>query len=111
MISGVEQSSSLRSDQQQAVELQNKVAGNYTKKNINCHGCENNCTVTKMIFPNGNTFYSGNRCEKIYTNGGKAERRGVNLPAIKLDLLFDRKTAPELNPEAGHWDSQSFKSV
>lgn len=84
--------------QQQAVGLQINVAGNYTKKNINCHGCENKCTVTKMIFPNGNTFYSGNRCEKIYTNGGKAERRGVNLPAIKLDLLFDRKTAPDSTP-------------
>ena len=85
-------------DQQQAVGLQINVAGNYTKKNINCHGCENNCTVTKMIFPNGNTFYSGNRCEKIYSNGGKAERRGVNLTAIKLDLLFDRKTAPDSTP-------------
>ena len=51
-----------------------------------------------MIFPNGNIFYSGNRCEKIYSNGGKAERRGVNLPAIKLDLLFDRKTAPNSTP-------------
>jgi predicted CoA-substrate-specific enzyme activase len=75
-----------------------RVAGNYAKKNINCHGCENRCTVTKMIFPNGNTFYSGNRCEKIYSNGGKAERRGVNLPAIKYDLLFDRKTAPDSPP-------------
>jgi predicted CoA-substrate-specific enzyme activase len=74
------------------------VASNYTKKNINCHGCENKCTVTKMIFPNGNVFYSGNRCEKIYTNGGKAERHGVNLPAIKLDLLFERKTAPVSTP-------------
>lgn len=84
--------------QQLAVGLQIKVAGNYTKKNINCHGCENRCTVMKMIFPNGNTFYSGNRCEKIYSNGGKAERRGVNLPAIKYDLLFDRKTVPDSTP-------------
>jgi predicted CoA-substrate-specific enzyme activase len=75
-----------------------KVAGNYTKKNIHCNGCENKCAVTKMIFPNGNTFYSGNRCEKIYSNGGKAERRGANLPAIKLDLLFDRKNAPDSTP-------------
>ncbi|MBI5952628.1 MAG: hypothetical protein HY865_13300 [Chloroflexi bacterium] len=76
-----------------------RVAGNYTKKNINCHGCENRCTVTKMIFPNSNTFYSGNRCEKIYSNGGKSERRGVNLPALKLDMLFNRKTAPDSTPK------------
>jgi predicted CoA-substrate-specific enzyme activase len=76
-----------------------RVAGNYTKKNINCHGCENRCTVTKMIFPNGNTFYSGNRCEKIYSNSGKAERRGVNLPALKLDMLFNRKTEPDSTPK------------
>jgi predicted CoA-substrate-specific enzyme activase len=76
-----------------------RVAGNYTKKNINCHGCENKCTVTKMIFPNGNVFYSGNRCEKIYSNGGKAERRGANLPSIKYDLLFDRKSEPDSTPK------------
>ena len=75
-----------------------KVAGNYAKKLIYCHGCENKCAVTKMTFPNGNIFYSGNRCEKIYTNGGKAERRGANLPAVKLDLLFDRKTVPDSTP-------------
>jgi len=75
-----------------------KVAGNYAKKTIHCHGCENKCAVTKLTFPNGNIFYSGNRCEKIYTNGGKAERRGVNLPALKVDLLFDRKTAPDSTP-------------
>jgi predicted nucleotide-binding protein (sugar kinase/HSP70/actin superfamily) len=51
-----------------------------------------------MTFPNENIFYSGNRCEKIYTNGGKAERRGVNLPALKYDLLFDRKAAPDSTP-------------
>jgi predicted nucleotide-binding protein (sugar kinase/HSP70/actin superfamily) len=77
-----------------------KVVGNYNKKTIYCHGCENKCTVTKMTFPNGNIFYSGNRCEKIYTNGGKADRRGVNLPAVKYDLLFDRKMVPVSTPRA-----------
>jgi len=76
-----------------------KVAGNYAKKNINCHGCENRCTVTKMTFPNGNVFYSGNRCEKIYSNGGKAERRGANLPSIKYDLLFNRNSVPDSTPK------------
>jgi predicted nucleotide-binding protein (sugar kinase/HSP70/actin superfamily) len=75
-----------------------KVVGSHFKKTIHCHGCENKCAVTKMTFPNGNIFYSGNRCEKIYTNGGKAERRGVNLPALKYDLLFDRKMDPDSTP-------------
>ena len=51
-----------------------------------------------MTFPNGNIFYSGNRCEKMFTNGGKAERQGISLPALKYDLFFDRKMEPELAP-------------
>lgn len=74
------------------------VSGNCARKTIHCHGCENKCAVTKMTFPNGNIFYSGNRCEKIFTNGGRAERRGVNLPALKYGLLFDRKMEPDSTP-------------
>ena len=61
------------------------------RRDIRCRGCENKCTVTKLGFPNGNSFFSGNRCEKIYSNGGKAERKGVSLPALKYALLFDRE--------------------
>ncbi|MBI3151592.1 MAG: 2-hydroxyacyl-CoA dehydratase [Chloroflexi bacterium] len=89
---------SVGSTNPQGLVVTTKVVGNYAKKTIHCHGCENKCAVTKMTFPNGNIFYSGNRCEKIYSNGGKAERRGVNLPAIKYDLLFDRKTVPDSTP-------------
>jgi predicted CoA-substrate-specific enzyme activase len=70
----------------------------YDKRLIRCRGCENNCAVTKMIFPNGNVFYSGNRCEKIYSNSGKAEREGISLPAIKYDLLFARNMEPDSSP-------------
>jgi predicted nucleotide-binding protein (sugar kinase/HSP70/actin superfamily) len=72
---------------------------NYEKRLIRCRGCENNCAVTKMTFPTGNVFYSGNRCEKIYTNSGKAEREGINLPALKYELLFDRVMEPESTPK------------
>jgi len=61
-----------------------------SRRDIHCKGCENKCAVTKLSFPNGNSFFSGNRCEKIYSNGGKAERKGVSLPALKYALLFDR---------------------
>ncbi len=72
---------------------------NYNKRLIRCQGCENNCAITKMIFPNGNTFYSGNRCEKIFTNGDIVERQGVSLPALKYKLLFDRNMEPESVPK------------
>ena len=65
--------------------------GEYQRRDIRCRGCENKCAVTKLGFPNGNSFFSGNRCEKIYSNGGKAERRGVSLPALKYALLFERE--------------------
>jgi len=87
-----------RTTNPQGLVVTTDVVGNYAKKTIHCHGCENKCAVTKMTFANGNTFYSGNRCEKIYSNGGKAERRGANLTAIKYDLLFDRKTVPDSTP-------------
>ncbi len=72
--------------------------GDYVRKEIRCRGCENKCVVTKLGFPNGNYFFSGNRCEKIYSNGGRAERKGVSMPALKYNLLFDRETAPKSEP-------------
>lgn len=68
--------------------------GEYQRRDIRCKGCENKCAVTKLSFPNGNSFFSGNRCEKIYSNGGKAERKGVSVPALKYALLFDRDGSP-----------------
>ncbi len=72
--------------------------GEYAKKDIRCKGCENKCLVTKLVFPNGNNFFSGNRCEKIFSNGVKAERKGVNIPALKYNVLFDRQTIPQGEP-------------
>jgi predicted CoA-substrate-specific enzyme activase len=74
------------------------VVDHYDKKLIRCHGCENKCTVTKLVFQNGNFFYSGNRCENIFSNSGKAERQGISLPALKYRLLFDRETEPATKP-------------
>ena len=65
--------------------------GEYLRRDIRCRGCENQCTVTKLVFPNGNSFFSGNRCEKIYSNGGKADRKGVSVSELKYALLFDRE--------------------
>ncbi len=70
-------------------------AGEYARKQLYCHGCENHCTITRLTFPNGNIFYTGNRCEKIFSNAGKRGEKGKNLLAIKGQLLFDRPTQAE----------------
>ncbi len=67
-------------------------ASDYEKKQIRCRGCENRCAVTKLIFQNQNTFFTGNRCERIYTNRGERKPKGTSLPELKYDLLFDRAT-------------------
>jgi len=46
----------------------------YTVEPFRCVGCENNCHVLKNIFANGKIFYSGNKCEKVYTNKGEDEK-------------------------------------
>jgi predicted CoA-substrate-specific enzyme activase len=74
----------------------------YEKRTIHCQGCENRCAVTKLIFPNKNVFFTGNRCEGVFSNSGKKARKGANLPATKLRLLFDRETyAPQSPPRRG----------
>ena len=61
----------------------------YTTKQQQCHGCENQCYITAYMFENGNRYYSGNRCEKVFTNKG-VKQHGINAYAHKLGLLFDR---------------------
>ncbi|MFV1961710.1 MAG: acyl-CoA dehydratase activase [Acidimicrobiia bacterium] len=70
----------------------------YKKRQLNCRGCENTCTVTRLTFPNKNVFFTGNRCERIFSNNGKGDREGVSLPDKMLKLLFDRPTQPESGP-------------
>lgn len=73
-----------------------------------CRGCENQCTVTRYTFRNKNRYYSGNRCEKVFTNQGNNREiaflpsarqhpittneaeAGINVYEQKLKLLFDR---------------------
>ena len=81
------------------VGLQNlETVGDYQKRLVRCRGCENKCTVTKLTFQNGNVFYTGNRCEKIFTNSGEKARPGTNMVARKVQLLFERETAPASAP-------------
>ncbi|MBW2364445.1 MAG: 2-hydroxyacyl-CoA dehydratase [Deltaproteobacteria bacterium] len=75
-----------------------KAINNYQKKLTACSGCNNQCPVTVLTFKNQNRFYTGNRCEKIFSNQGKHTEKGFNLPDYKYHLLFDRQTEPDTTP-------------
>jgi predicted CoA-substrate-specific enzyme activase len=60
-------------------------------ENFQCTGCENNCILNKFEFENGNTFFSGNKCEKIYSNKGADFIKGENHYHYKYNLLVAKK--------------------
>lgn len=62
----------------------------YTTRQIQCRGCENQCYVHKYSFHNANTYYSGNKCEKVFSNQGEQRAKGRNLSVEKYSYLFDR---------------------
>lgn len=76
----------------QPVKTDELLAGaDFTTAHRQCHGCENRCLVTAYNFAGGRRYYSGNRCERVFTNGGKSAVQGVNVYARKAELLFNRK--------------------
>ncbi|MBQ4036070.1 MAG: hypothetical protein II623_11510 [Paludibacteraceae bacterium] len=62
----------------------------FEQKTLICHGCENQCRITRYIFQNGKSYYSGNKCERVFSNGSAADYTGVNLSLQKYHELFDR---------------------
>jgi predicted CoA-substrate-specific enzyme activase len=66
----------------------------FTTRQVTCKGCENLCNVTRFNFENESTFYSGNKCEKIFQNQGYTAEKGTNFFDFKLNLLFDRNNKP-----------------
>lgn len=61
----------------------------YSTHELHCKGCNNQCQVFRYRFANGKDYYSGNRCEKVFTNGSK-EQPGENAYRFKNGLLFGR---------------------
>jgi len=61
-----------------------------TTRQAQCHGCTNHCLVTTYKFGGGQRYFSGNRCEKVFSNGGAKAEQGQNAYAEKLRLLFER---------------------
>ncbi|MBQ8220565.1 MAG: 2-hydroxyacyl-CoA dehydratase [Bacteroidaceae bacterium] len=60
----------------------------YTTRQSQCHGCENQCLIQRYTFANGARYVSGNRCERIYTNGATAVEKGRNAYEEKRSLLW-----------------------
>lgn len=67
-------------------------ANEYDSHFENCKGCENHCMVKVFRFKNGNSYYSGNNCEKIYSNKSEQSVKGVNMFAERYRMLFARQT-------------------
>lgn len=63
----------------------------YTSHTLHCKGCDNQCLVVRYRFDNGKSYYSGNRCEKVFTNGEAEKEKGTNVYRDKNGLLFDRE--------------------
>lgn len=64
----------------------------YTTKLTVCKGCTNNCKITVYHFHNGHRCYSGNKCEKHFSNNPETLEKQENIIAFKKDLLFNRST-------------------
>lgn len=67
----------------------------YTSRLLHCKGCDNQCPVVSYQFDNGRKYYSGNRCEKVFTNGEKEKTTGENVYQRKNELLFQRSAEIE----------------
>lgn len=59
----------------------------YESSGLHCKGCHNRCTVTRYRFANGKTYYSGNKCERVFGGSG-GDKKGVNAYEKKSELLF-----------------------
>ena len=71
----------------------------YDISTLQCKGCENQCLVSRYTFEGGTTYFSGNKCERIFNNRGSQARKGRNLYEEKNRLLWQR--AAEDSPSAG----------
>ncbi len=59
------------------------------KKTLTCKGCGNFCNVTMFIFNNGRKFYTGNKCERFFTNQDRAEIVEPNFFREKYRIFYE----------------------
>ena len=67
-------------------------------REFHCGGCENNCRVTKITFSGGCSYFTGNRCERHFSNRRDSVKQGENLFATRLKLLFEQPLEPAGRP-------------
>lgn len=60
----------------------------YSARSLYCKGCDNRCLVIRYEFESGKSYYSGNRCEKVFTNGESSNRKGLNVYRQKKSFCF-----------------------
>lgn len=63
-------------------------ATNFTRSHVRCSGCENQCQISILRFKSGKKYYTGNKCERIFTNSLNSKKRGVNLYEWKTKQIF-----------------------
>ena len=64
---------------------------NFEEREDVCPGCQNKCQVHCYTFANGKTYYSGNNCERVYSNNTEGAYKGVNMFEEKYRLLFEKR--------------------
>jgi predicted CoA-substrate-specific enzyme activase len=65
-----------------------ELANQYKSRQVHCKGCENVCVVTRFTFNQQKTYFSGNKCERFFSNQGQNDTCGVDLFRVKNKLLF-----------------------
>ncbi len=53
-----------------------------------CQGCYNRCAVTTFRFENGERYFAGNKCERVFSNGGEGRTLGANMSEWKYERTF-----------------------
>lgn len=61
----------------------------FDKRILHCNGCGNHCTITQFKFSNNNKFYTGNKCEKYFSNKSGTGRITENFFRDKEEILFN----------------------
>lgn len=60
----------------------------FTTRSTVCKGCHNCCEVVLFNFENGERYFAGNKCEKVFSNQGKRQVCGANSSEWKCEQLF-----------------------
>ncbi len=60
-----------------------------SRKNLECRGCANRCSVIRFSFENGNVSHAGNKCERFFHSAANAKTRGEDGVLLRYKMLFE----------------------